>query len=178
MAYDPGAGARMHYVVPLDAHEGGFRCGYCGQEFTSESGFALCPMGQLRDARVRVLAPAGHPLHGARGTVVMTWSRLELIRQGRRTELMTAPFTWPDGQVIVKLDTRPAVPDQDDPGWLWPPEITVRPGEVELPSGEPLRCGHPVLDGDECDWCHQCPGCCACAAMRAGILGTGEYRGG
>jgi hypothetical protein len=167
-----------HKMMPLDGHQDTWQCTLCGHVAVIEAGFAVCLLGRLLGARVRILAPPGHPLHEATGKVTMTLSAA-LMWESRPIDMMAYPFAWPDGQLLVSLDTRPPVPHRDDdPGYLWPPVITVRPGDVELPSGEPVRCGHPVLDGDECDWCHQCPGCCACAAMRQGIYGTGKQTGG
>lgn len=125
----PDAAARFHRVVPLDAHEDTFRCTYCEHVFISEAGFALCPMGQLRNARVRVLAPAGHPLHRAAGTVVVTISAAELWKTRPVDPMMSEPLAWPDGQVLVSLDERPEDPHT---GMLWTPVVTVRPGDVEL----------------------------------------------
>lgn len=124
-------GAALHQVTPLDAHEGTFRCTYCGNVFTSESGWAICPLGQLHGARVRILAPEGHPLHQATGTVTMVISTAEMWA-GRPMIMMGEPLAWPDGQVLVSLDQRPPVPHRNDPDWLWTPVITVRPGQVEL----------------------------------------------
>jgi hypothetical protein len=142
--------ARLHRVVPLGGHDDTWRCFYCGHVFVSAAGFAVCPLGLLHDARVRILAPEGHPLHQATGLVVRTWSAAALW-EARPVDMMAVPLAWPDGQVMVQLDERPAVrrgaPLYELP---WTPDVTVRPGEVELIGAEaeaepPLRVSDEVI---------------------------------
>ena len=141
MADLPGVHDRNadHKMRPLDGNQDTWQCALCGYVAVIESGFAVCLLGQLLGGKVRILAPAGHPLHRATGTVTTTASAAALWER-RPVDMMAEPLAWADGQVLVTLDERPPAPGDPD-GWLWTPVVTVRPGEVELieDADPPLR---------------------------------------
>lgn len=79
---------------------------------------------------VRLRGPAEHRLHRATGTVVGVLSPDEMWHSDP-LGMLSAPFAWPDGQVLVALDAaRPRDPD----GRPWIPRVAVAPVDLEDPE--------------------------------------------
>jgi len=78
--------------------------------------------------RVRLRGPEGHELHGATGTVSRVLSTGWLWEHDPVT-MMSDPFAWTDGQVLVSLDERPR--SQLGRNLPWTPAVAVRPGDIE-----------------------------------------------
>lgn len=84
--------------------------------------------GITEGMRVRLKGPEGHPLHGATGLVGRVTDDAWMWEHDPMT-MMSDPFAWPDGQVLVTLDERPrAARGRNLP---WTPVVAVRPGDVE-----------------------------------------------